>query len=102
LILNELSPRLQSFLSQRLWNDFMNELRQTVHQGRKRRDRSVSHERHGTAHQEIEGVLLHIRGLILVRALLEQRGASELELAEHSAELNRQRNRLAELVRDAA
>jgi hypothetical protein len=34
--------------------------------------------------------------------LLELRGASKVELAEHSAELNRQRDRLAELVRDAA
>jgi len=50
---------------------------------------------------EIDGVLLHIKGLIFARALLEQRGASESELAEHAAELQRERRRLAELVRDA-
>lgn len=48
---------------------------------------------------EIDGVLLHIKGLIFARALLEQRGASESELAEHAAELQRERRRLAELVR---
>jgi len=48
---------------------------------------------------EIDGVLLHIKGLIFARALLEQRGASESELAEHAAELQRERRHLAELVR---
>jgi len=48
---------------------------------------------------QIDGVLLHIKGLIFARALLEQRGASESELAEHAAELQRERRRLAELVR---
>ena len=48
---------------------------------------------------EIDGVLLHIKGLIFARALLEQRGASESELAEHAAELQRERGHLAELVR---
>jgi hypothetical protein len=52
--------------------------------------------------QKIEGVILQIKGLVFVRALLEQRGATEPELAEHSAELNRQRDRLAELVRETA
>jgi hypothetical protein len=40
----------------------------------------------------------HIKGLVLVRALLEQAGASEAEIAAHTAELARQRHRLAELV----
>jgi hypothetical protein len=66
------------------------------------RGRSMSHQPPQTTDQEIEDVLLHIKGLVLVHALLEQRGVSEPELAEHSAELNRQRNRLADLVRDAA
>ena len=48
---------------------------------------------------EIDGVLLHIKGLIFASALLEQRGASESELAEHAAELQRERRHLAELVR---
>ena len=50
---------------------------------------------------EIDGILLHIKGLVFARALLEQRGASESELAEHAAELHRERRRLGELVRDA-
>jgi hypothetical protein len=41
-----------------------------------------------------------MKGLIFARALLEQRGASESELAEHAAELQRERGRLAELARD--
>jgi hypothetical protein len=67
----------------------MNEVLQTLRERR-------------TADQEIAGQLLHIKGLVLVRTLLEQRGATEAELAEHTAELNRRRNHLAELVRDTA
>jgi hypothetical protein len=47
---------------------------------------------------DLNRLLLHIRGLVLVRALLEARGASQAEIADHSAELERQRERLAELV----
>jgi hypothetical protein len=47
---------------------------------------------------DIDRLLLHIKGLVLVRALLEAQGASRAEIAEHSAELERQRERLAELV----
>jgi hypothetical protein len=49
---------------------------------------------------EIEQTLLHLKGLVFARAILEDRGASALELAEHTAELERQRRHLAELVRD--
>jgi triphosphoribosyl-dephospho-CoA synthetase len=62
---------------------------------------SPSEEYRPNTDHEIDGVLLHIKGLIFARALLEQRGASESELAEHAAELQRERRRLAELVRDA-
>ena len=48
---------------------------------------------------EIDRVLLHIKGLVYVRALLEAQGASEAEIAEHTAELERKRERLARLVR---
>jgi hypothetical protein len=49
---------------------------------------------------EIAQTLLHIKGLVYARAILEDEGASPVELAEHSAELERQRRRLANLVRD--
>jgi hypothetical protein len=54
--------------------------------------------RRSTSPGDIDRVLLHIKGLVLVRALLEARGASQNEIAEHSAELERERERLAELV----
>ena len=54
--------------------------------------------RRSTSEGDIDRVLLHIKGLVLVRALLEARGASQDEVAEHSAELERERERLAELV----
>jgi hypothetical protein len=37
---------------------------------------------------------------VFARAILEDQGASTLDLAEHTAELERQRRHLAELVRD--
>jgi hypothetical protein len=59
-----------------------------------------------TAHlpreSEIDRLLLHIKGLVFVRALLEEQGASAVEIAEHTAELERERERLARLVRTAA
>jgi hypothetical protein len=80
----------------------MNALPQTSQQRPIQRSRATLPQRRRAADREIAGLLLHIKGLVLVRALLEQRGASEGELAEHSAELNRRRDRLAELVRDTA
>jgi hypothetical protein len=43
--------------------------------------------------------LLRIRGLIFARAILEQRGATEVELEEHQLEIERLRRRLASLIR---
>ena len=51
---------------------------------------------------DIDRVLLHIKGLVYVRALLEDKGASEAEIAAHTAELERERERLARLVRAEA
>jgi hypothetical protein len=48
--------------------------------------------------QEVDDILLHIRGLVLVREILRQRGASVAELDEHTAELDRLKSRLAELA----
>jgi hypothetical protein len=42
--------------------------------------------------------LLRIRGLIFARAILEQRGATEVELEEHRLEIERLRRRLASLM----
>jgi hypothetical protein len=52
--------------------------------------------------RELEDRVLQLKGLVLVRALLESRGASAAELAVHSAEIARVRAELAHLVKDAA
>ncbi len=48
--------------------------------------------------REVDDLLLHLKGLVLVRALLEERGAGEAELREHGDEIERLRARLAALV----
>jgi len=60
---------------------------------------SASSYRH--ARSEIEVMLLQIRGLVFARALLEERGASEAELAEYRLETERLRRRLARLVAES-
>jgi hypothetical protein len=52
--------------------------------------------------REIDDLLLHIRGLVIVREILRQRGASAAELDAHTAELERLKDRLAELAVPAA
>jgi hypothetical protein len=54
----------------------------------------IEHRKFG----EVDERLLHLKGLILVRGLLERRGASEAELREHSDEIARVRAELAQLV----
>jgi hypothetical protein len=49
--------------------------------------------------REVDNRLLHLKGLILVRALLEERGASEAELDEHSDAITRERTQLAQLIK---
>jgi hypothetical protein len=51
---------------------------------------------------EIDHLLLQARGLVLVRGILEERGASAGELEVHSSELERVRRRLAEAIRGQA
>jgi hypothetical protein len=46
----------------------------------------------------IDDLLLRLRGLVLVRGLLEQRGASPEELDAHAREAERVRAKLALLV----
>jgi hypothetical protein len=48
---------------------------------------------------DIETTLLRIRDLVRVRDLLYDRGASEAEIEEHSAEIKRLQWKLAEQVR---
>ena len=48
--------------------------------------------------REIDDLLLHVRGLVLVREVLEDRGVSEDELHAHTRELERLRGRLARLI----
>ena len=47
---------------------------------------------------ELDDLLLHIRGLVLVREILRQRGASPGELDQHTVELERLKSRLAEIA----
>ncbi len=51
------------------------------------------------AQHELDDLLLHLKGLVYVRAVLQDRGASAAELEQHSAEIDRLRTRLAELVK---
>jgi len=48
---------------------------------------------------EVDRLLTRLRGLVLVRDLLERRGASPTELEEYSSEIERVRWRLAGAVR---
>jgi hypothetical protein len=48
--------------------------------------------------REIDDLLLHIRGLVLVREILKQRGASAAELQAHTEELERLKNQLAQVA----
>ena len=53
----------------------------------------------GSRFREIDDLVLHLKGLVLVRELLQARGAGAAELDAHSAEIERVRNRLALAVR---
>jgi len=46
----------------------------------------------------IDDLLLRLRGLVLVRGVLEQRGASAAELEAHAREADRVRATLARLI----
>jgi hypothetical protein len=48
---------------------------------------------------EVDRLLVRLRGLVLVRELLQRRGATPAEIEEHSAEINRLKWRLAGVVR---
>ena len=48
--------------------------------------------------REVDDLLLHLRGLVLVQGLLADRGATEDEIHAHAREADRVRARLAELI----
>jgi hypothetical protein len=52
--------------------------------------------------RRIDDLLLQLKGLVLVRAILENRGASAAELDEHAREADRVRAELERLVRKQA
>ena len=47
---------------------------------------------------ELDDLVLHLKGLVLVRRLREQRGADADELTMYRTEIDRVRERLASLV----
>jgi hypothetical protein len=53
----------------------------------------------GDGFRKLDDLLLHLKGLVLVRQVREQRGADEDELLMYGVEIDRVRNRLAKLVR---
>ena len=50
--------------------------------------------------RELADAVLELKGLVHVRAILEDRGTSDAEIAAHTAEIERVRERLAELARN--
>jgi hypothetical protein len=52
--------------------------------------------------RKLDDLVLHLKGLVLVRALLESRGASRAEVDAHDDEIARVRRVLAQVVKEAA
>lgn len=51
--------------------------------------------------RELDDLVLHLKGLVLVQGVRERSGADELELEMYGAEIDRVRRELAEYVRGA-
>ena len=51
--------------------------------------------------RELDDLVLHLKGLVLVRGVREERGADADELAMYGAEIDRVRDRLATVVRES-
>ena len=49
--------------------------------------------------RDLDDLVLHLKGLVLVRGVREERGADADELAMYGAEIDRVRDRLAAVVR---
>ncbi|MDQ2982952.1 MAG: hypothetical protein M3R70_03365 [Actinomycetota bacterium] len=54
-----------------------------------------------SAQRELDDLVLHLKGLVHVRALLENRGASAAEIEQHATEIERLRVRLAQVVKQS-
>jgi hypothetical protein len=50
--------------------------------------------------RELDDLVLHLKGLVLVRGVREERGADADELAMYGAEIDRVRDRLAAVVKE--
>ena len=55
-----------------------------------------------TSFRELDDLVLHLKGLVLVRRLRERSGAEQAELALYGAEIERVRERLAEVAKAPA
>lgn len=53
----------------------------------------------GDGFRKLDDLLLHLKGLVLVRQVRARRGAGEGELLMYGVEIDRVRNKLARLVR---
>ena len=53
----------------------------------------------GSKFRELDDLVLHLKGLVLVRRLREQRGAGADELLMYRTEIDRAREQLADLVK---
>jgi hypothetical protein len=51
--------------------------------------------------RELDDLVLRLKGLVHVRALLEDGGASTAEIEAHAAEIERLRTRLATLAKES-
>jgi hypothetical protein len=60
----------------------------------------MSENRASDRDREIDDLLVRLVGLVRVRSLLDERGATETELEEHSAEIGRLHWRLARTVKE--
>jgi hypothetical protein len=53
----------------------------------------------GEGFRKLDDLVLHLKGLVLVRGLRERRGADESELQMYGAEIDRVRSQLASMAR---
>jgi hypothetical protein len=52
-----------------------------------------------TSFRELDDLVLHLKGLVLVRKLRERNGAEDAELAMYGEEIERVRERLADVAK---
>jgi hypothetical protein len=69
------------------------------------RRRGIERERsdwRGSKRKLVDELVLRLRGLVLVRSVLKERGAAVVEIEERTAEIDRMRAQLAEVVKKSA